>query len=230
MTVTLPSMGSCASQQNVQPSLTQTGILGNVIVNPASVNADGTLKTGSCGYCLTQPQQAGVLAVPGLCGTTIALLLIIELMMCAPFVRKMGFFRILVIAVSVICMIFLIAAVASAGVTFYNVASCVTQTDFSNTQFMPSPTSASLPAFNGYTPSSGGVSLNPSQGKGYFTVNQLSGTAAYYKPLLIPSAGALQITVAIVLLFIFTIVFAIKTDWTAVSSSAADSSQMMTPR
>ncbi len=229
ITATLPSSSSCASQLNVQPVSSTFGPLGSVIVNPASVNADGTMKTGSCGYCLTQPQQVGVLAVPGLCGTTITLLLIIELMMCAPFIRKMGFFRILVIVVSVLCMIFLIAAVASAGPTLYQVAMCQLETDLSQAQFMPSPYMVPLP--NGYTPSSGGAPLYSTSGQGLFKNNQgsLGYPAAYLKPLLIPSGGAVLIIIAIVFLFLFTIVFAIKTDWTAVSSSAADSSQMMTP-
>jgi len=217
ITVTIPSMSACATQQNMKTS---------TAVNDANVNSDGTLKTGSCGYCLTQPQQVGVLAVPGLCGTTITLLLIIELMMCAPFIRKMGFFRILVIIVSVLCMIFLIAAVASAATTLYQVAACQLETDFSQAQFMPSPTST---AFNGYTPSSGGVTLASTSGQGLFNLYQQTFAAAYLKPLLIPSGGAVLIIIAIVFLFLFTIVFAIKTDWTAVSSSAADSSQMMTP-
>jgi len=37
------------------------------------------------------------------------------------------------------------------------------------------------------------------------------------------------IIIAIVLLFIFTIVFAIKTDWTAVAASGDSSGTMMTP-
>jgi len=233
ITVIFPALSACASQQNVQAAREDGyDTMGNLIIrNPGSVNADGTLKTGSCGYCLTQPQQTGVLAVPGLCGTTIALLLIMELMMCMPFVRKMGFFRILVIVFSVLCMIFLIAAVASAAGILYQVLSCAAQTDFSQAQSMPSPTSAA--AFGGYQPSSGGFSLSEtgqrSSGRGLFNARQAPGPAAYLKTFLLPSVGAAQLIIAIVLLFLFTIVFAIKTDWTAVSSSAADSSQMMTP-
>jgi hypothetical protein len=225
ITATFPSLGSCASQQNVQPASA---------TNPANMNLDGTLKTGSCGYCLTQTQQTGVLAVPGLCGTTLALLLIMELLMCVPVVRKMGFFRILVIVISVLCLIFLIAAVAGAAVMFSRVAQCFAQMDFNDDQLMPSPTGAA--PFGGYTPSSGGAPLFGSGGRGgsppgSYTASQVSGSAAYIKPLIIPSAGAGLLIIAIVLLFLFTIFFGIKTDWTAVSSGGDSSSAtMMTPR
>ena len=226
ITVTFTALSNCGSQQNVAPADGS---------NPANINADGTLKTGTCGYCLTQPQQIGVLAVPGLCGVTLALLLIMELMMCMPFIRKKGFFRILVIVFSVLCMIFLIAAVAGAAVTFSQVAQCFSQNDFSQAQLMPSPTGA--PAISGYTPSSGGATLFPAgfkNGKfavpGLYSAVQASGSAAYVKPYLVPSAGAAQLIIAIVLLFLFTIFFAIKTDWTAVAASAdSGSSAIMTP-
>ncbi len=217
---TFPSLGSCASQQNVQAAGANI---------PANINQDGTLKQGQCGYCLTQTQNVGVFAIPGLGGTTITLLLIIDIMMLVPAVRKRGFFRIMVIVVSVICLIFLIATLAGGYVMFAQVASCYAQMDFSQAQMMASPTGA---AFNGYTPSSGGVQLLPSGGQGLFQSNQVLGTyaAAYVKSLILPSTGAALLVAALVFLFVFTIFFGIKTDWTAVSSGGDSGSAIMTPR
>ena len=217
--VTMPSLASCATQNNMAVGSAS---------NPANINSDGTLKQGSCGYCLTKEQSAGMLAVPGLCGITIALLLIIELMMCIPAARKLGFFPILVIVVSVLCIVFLIAAVASAATWNYQVATCISQTDLTKAQFMPAPTRA---PFGGYTPSSGNSMLAQGAGRGLFRVDQAGGNAAaYLKPSIIPGIGAAALIVAIVLLFLFTIFFAIKTDWKAVSSSADSAAAIMTPR
>jgi len=216
---TFPSLGSCASQQNVLPA--GAGI-------PSNINQDGTLKQGYCGYCLTQTQNVGVFAIPGLGGTTITLLLIIDIMMCIPAVRKKGFFRIMVIVVSVICLIFLIATLAGGYVMFAQVAQCYAQMDFSQAQLMPSPTGAS--AINGYTPSSGGAPLQRAS-PSFFQAIQASGSAAYIKPLIVPSTGASLLVAALVFLFVFTIFFSIKTDWTAVSSGGdSGSATMMTPR
>ena len=216
---TFPSLGSCASQQNVLPA--GAGI-------PSNINDDGTLKQGYCGYCLTQTQNVGVFAIPGLGGTTITLLLIIDIMMCIPAVRKKGFFRIMVIVVSVLCLIFLIAALAGGYVMFAQVAQCYAQMDFSQAQLMPSPTGAS--AINGYTPSSGGAPLQRAS-PSFFQAIQASGSAAYIKPLIVPSTGASLLVAALVFLFVFTIFFSIKTDWTAVSSGGdSGSATMMTPR
>jgi hypothetical protein len=220
--VTLTSLGSCASQQNVQPAPTFP-------TNPANVNKDGTLKTGSCGICLTQQQQTSVLSVPGLVGFTITLLLILELMICIPFIRKMGFFRIFVIIISVLCIIFLIAALGAAAVTFRQMAECHGATDFSPAQLMPSPTSA--PAFAGYQPSTGGASLILASGAGFFSADQPSGRAVGAISFFVPSIGATQLIIAILLLFIFTIFFAVKTDWTASASDhkANDGNHPMAP-
>jgi len=216
---TFPSLGSCASQQNVLPA--GAGI-------PSNINDDGTLKQGYCGYCLTQTQNVGVFAIPGLGGTTITLLLIIDIMMCIPAVRKKGFFRIMVIVVSVLCLIFLIAALAGGYVMFAQVAQCYAQMDFSQAQLMPSPTGAS--AINGYTPSSGGAPLQPGSGQGTFQAIQSGNSAAYFKVFIVPSTGASLLVAALVVLFFFTIFFSIKTDWTAVSSSGdSGSTTMMTP-
>jgi hypothetical protein len=222
ITVTFPNLGSCASQQNVMPAS------GN---NPANINADGTLKTGSCGYCLTQPQQIGWRAVPGLCITTIVLLIILVLLMCVSSVRTKGFFRILFIVVSVLCLIFLIAAVSGAAATFSSVSRCYQQTDFSVAQMMPAPTAK---AFSGYTPSSGGIQLLPGSGQGNYNAVQSGNAAAYVNPFIAPSSGAVSLIIAIVFLFIDLIFFAIKTDWTSpdptTSSADSGSATMMTPR
>jgi hypothetical protein len=230
LTVTLASLGSCASQQNVQPAPNSQTVT-SPPTNPANVNKDGTLKTGSCGICLTKQQQTGVLSVPGLVAITIALLLVLELMMCIPFIRRMGFFRIFVIVISVLCIVFLIAAVGASAVTFRQMAQCHGATDFSPAQLMPSPTSA--PAFAGYQPSTGGASasLIPAYGAGFFSAYQASGTAVGAISFFVPSIGAIQLIIAILLLFIFTIFFAVKTDWTAIASDpkANDGNHRMTP-
>ena len=213
--VTFPTLGSCPAEQNV--------LKYQNLINPSNLNPDGTLKTdtGTCGYCVTQQQQTGNRAVLGLCGITITLLLMMDLMMCIPTIRNKGFFRILVIVFSVLCIVFLIAAVSSAAVTFLNVAQCFFLSDFSKSQYMPSPIGKKI---NGFTPSSNGASIfYTTSGAGLFTTDQASGAAAYLRPYLVPSVGAVQLIIAIVFMFLFTVVFAIKVDWTA-SSSTADAS------
>jgi hypothetical protein len=218
ITVTLQQFAFCPSQTNVlMPS------------NPdqeSNINEDGTRKTGSCGYCLTQPLMTGWVAVPGLCGATIFLLLVLQIMMLIPALRKREFFRILFIALSVICLIFLIAAVGAGGTMFIETAKCYSLTDFSLAQFMPSPTGK---AFDGFTPSAGGASLPPSSGSGKYMTTQTTGQAAYMNPYLVPNIGAVQLIVAIVFLFVFLIVFAIKTDWAAVTSSGDTAVTMVSP-
>ena len=218
ITVTVPSFSSCATQQNVKmPAFP---------AQESNRNADGTLKVGTCGYCLSQRQFTGWLAVPVLCGFTIALLLILEILMCIPAVRKLAFFHILFVIISVICIIFLIAAVGAGGTMFLETAKCLSQTDFSEAQYSPAPFAN---AFDGYTPSRGGAPMVPSAGLGGYNAAQASGAAAYMKPYLVPSIGAAHLVAAIVLLFVFTIIFAIKTDWAGVASSG-DAGAAMTPK
>jgi hypothetical protein len=95
---------------------------------------------------------------------------------------------------------------------------------------MPSPTSAS--AFAGYQPSTGGASLIPAYGVGFFFADQPSGRAVGAISFFVPSIGAIQLIIAIWLLFISTIFFAVKTDWTAIASDpeANDGNHRMTPR
>jgi hypothetical protein len=208
ITVTVPSFSSCPTQQNVKmPAIPN---------QDSNTNADGTYKVGTCGYCLSQRQFTGWLAVPVLCGFTIALLLILEILMCIPAARKLAFFRILFVIISVICIIFLIAAVGAGGTMFYETAKCFSQTDFSEAQYSPAPTAN---AFDGFTPSAGGAPMIQTLGLGRYLATQASGAAAYMKPYLVPSIGAAHLIAAIVLLFVFTIIFAIKTDWADVASS-----------
>ncbi len=209
--VTFPTLGSCSAEQNVLDYINS--------INPSNVRPDGTLKTdtGTCGHCVTQQQQTGNRAVLGLCGITITLLLMMDLMMCIPAIRKKDFFRIMIIVLSVLCIIFLIAAVSSAAVTFMTVAQCFFLSDFSQTQYMPSPIGQKI---NGYTPSSGGASnFIKMPGSGLFEIPQASGVAAYLKPYVLPSSGASQLIISIVLLSLVTVIFAIKVNWAEESSS-----------
>ena len=201
----------CSAEQNVLDYINS--------INPSNVRPDGTLKTdtGTCGNCVTQQQQTGNRAVLGLCGITITLLLVMDVMMCIPVIRKKDFFRIMVIVLSVLCIIFLIAAVSSAAVTFMSVAQCFFLSDFSQAQYMPSPIGQKI---NGYTPSAGGASnFNKMPGSGLFEIPQASGVAAYLKPYVLPSSGATQLIISIVLLSLFTVIFAIKVNWAEESSS-----------
>jgi hypothetical protein len=220
--VTLQQFAFCPSQTNaLTPSDPN---------QESNVNEDGTFKTGSCGYCLTQPLMTGWVAVPGLCGATIFLLLVLEIMMLIPALRKREFFRILFIALSVICLIFLIAAVGAGGTMFIETAKCYSLTDFSQAQFMPSPVDK---AFDGFTPSAGGAQLQLSSGSGKYMIDrkmtQNGQAVAYMNPFLVPNIGAAQLVAAIVLLFVFLIVFAIKTDWAAVTSSGDTAVAMVSP-
>ena len=216
---TIQMFAGCPSQKNALASFSTA--------ESSNVNDDGTLKTGSCGYCLTQPLMTGWVAVPGLCGVTITLLLILEIMMIIPAARKLAFFRILFIVVSVICLIFLIAAVGAGATMFLETAKCRGITDFTQAQMMPSPDGRDK--INGYTPSKGGASLIESSGRGSYDSMQGSGPAAWMSPYLIPSIGAVQLIIAIVFLFVFTIVFTIKTDWAAVTSNGDAGTTMVSP-
>jgi hypothetical protein len=186
--------------------------------------------TGTCGYCLTQQQQTANRATLGLSAITITLLLVIDVMICVPVMRNKAFFRTLFIAINVLCIIFLIAAVSSASVTFLDVARCFSGSDFSQSQYMPSPIGTKI---KDYTPSSNGAKyFYTTSGAGLFQTDQAPGVAAYLKPYVLPNTGAVQLIIAIVFMFIFTIVFAIKVDWTAAGLTARGNSAilMMTPR
>ena len=209
--VTFPTLGSCPAEQNV--------FRFQNAINPSNVKLDGTLKTntGTCGYCLTQQFQTGNRAILGLYCASIILLLSMDIMMCIPAIRKKGFFRILVIALSGTCIIFLIAAVSSAAVTFLQVARCFTKSDLSEEQYKPSPTGAKI---KGYTPAFKGATLYyETPGAGLFKNMQASGVASYLKPYLVPSVGAVHLIIAIIFMFIFTIVVFVKADWAAASST-----------
>ena len=110
---------------------------------------------------------------------------------------------------------------------FLETAKCRSVTDFTQAQMMPSPDGRAK--INDYTPSAGGASLIESQGKGLYNSVQNAMPAAWMSPYLIPSIGAVQLIIAIVFLFVFTIVFAIKTDWAAVTSNGDAGTTMVSP-
>ena len=82
---------------------------------------------------------------------------------------------------------------------------------------MPSPIGTKI---NGYTPSSSGAISFAQTGAGLFRITQASGVAAYNKPYVLPNTGAVQLIIAIVFMFLFSIIFAIKVDCTAAGSTA----------
>ena len=214
-TMTFPTLADCASQEkmNFRQGAGDSGI-----------NADGTVKGTQGAFCLSQQTRTGISAIPGLLITTILLLLILLLLMFIPTVRKIRFFNIVFIAINVICLSFLVAAVASGAAYLAGKAGpCKFLADFTNEQFMPSPNSVAL---NGFIPSSGGYPLVFNGARGQFNAVQNGNTAAYYKPIFVPGPGAALIIVAILLLFVFVIVFAIKTDWASGGNSSSDSAAM----
>ncbi len=214
--VTFTPLSDCASQQNV-----------NFRMGPgdSSFSSDGTLKDSRRGICLTEQTGAGVLAVPGLLITTIVLLLILDLLMWIPVARKFRLFNVVFIVISVLCIIFLIAAVASGATNLLGRAGpCSFLASMTEDQLKPSPTLATLAS--GYTPSSGGYSLNPTGAQGKWN----GSIATYASPILILGPGAALIVASIVLLFVFVIVFAIKSDWAGEGDNGVATATMMTPR
>jgi hypothetical protein len=192
------------------------------------INADGTLKTSNGGPCLVQATQtAAQVSIPGLIGTAITLQLVLIIIMSIAALRKQSWFNILFVSINVLTMIMMIAAVAlGAAVLAGLVAPCLFLTDFSSDQVAPSPTRA---AVNGFTPSLGGVSPQ-SQGPQTFQAVQSGNSAVFMRPAFFLHSGAIFGIVFIVLHFIFTIFFGIKTDWAeAAEKGSSLVSVQMTP-
>lgn len=213
-TVTFPSLADCASQQKV-----------NFRQGPgdSSFNADGTIKGSQGGFCVTEQTQAGILAVPGLVVTTIVLLLILDLLMIIPASRKFRLFNVVFIVISAICLIFLIAAVATgAAVLVARAGPCFYLSSMTTEQLMPSPTRGSI---NGFVPSSGGTVVPPN-GPHKFRDTQSGNAAVYLRPDFQVGSGAGLLVATIVLLFVFVIVFAIKTDWAGEGDKALVTANM----
>ena len=216
--MTFPSLADCASQQKV-----------NFRPGPgdSSLNADGTIKGSQGGFCVTEQTQAGILAVPGLVITTIVLLLILDVLMIIPASRKFRLFNVVFIVISAICLIFLIAAVGTgAAVLAGRAGPCRFLSSMTTEQLMPSPTRGSI---NGFVPSSGGASVPTSGATGRFQATQSGNAAVYLRPDFQLGSGAGLLVATIVILFVFVIVFAIKTDWAGEGDKALVTANM-TPR
>jgi hypothetical protein len=211
-TAEFPSISNCASQASM---------LDSTINASEPYNVDGTLKKQYQGICVTDDQASRLLAVPGLVITTIILQLLLCISMCISRVRSLRFFNLAFAIVNLVCIVFLIAAVGSAATLFLsNLAPCIHLTDFSDEQIKPSPTSNGI---NGFIPSSGGFSLaslvDPSLGK--WTSTQAGNAAAYATMVFLPGGGAALLSAAILIMFIFAIVFCTKTTWTTSDPSAS---------
>jgi len=192
------------------------------------INADGTLKTSNGGPCLLQATQtAAQVSIPGLIGTAITLQIVLIIIMSIAALRKQSWFNILFVSINVLTMIMMIAAVAlGAAVLAGFVAPCLFVTDFSSDQVAPAPTRA---AVNGFTPSSGGVSVQATSPQRFQAV-QSGNSAVFMRPAFFLSAGAILGIVFIVLHFICTICFGIKTDWAeAAEKGSSIVSVQMTP-
>jgi len=194
------------------------------------INADGTLKTSNGGMCLVQAiQTAAQVSIPGLIGTAIALTVVLCIIMEIAALRKQSWFNILFVSINVLTLIMMIAAVAlGAAVLAGFVAPCLFLTDFSSDQVAPAPTRA---AINGFTPSSGGVSPIGTTSSPTFQAVQSGNSAVFMRAAFDIGGGAAWGIAFIVLQFIFTIYFGIKTDWAeAAEKDPSIVSVQMTPR
>jgi hypothetical protein len=204
--VKLPFASQCASQFQKTYRPGPAGSINNV---------DGTLKAANGGICLTQETQTGVqISIPGLIGSALAFSTLLWIALDFPFVRKFRLFNVLFISINALSIIFLIAALALGATMFTTkVAPCVVGSDFSNESVMPAPRRA---AINGFTPSSGGfdMSVSRTQAAGLFQTTQAGNAAVYMKPSFRPTSGAGFGIAALVFQFLFTVVFALKVDWT----------------
>jgi len=180
--------------------------------------------------CLVQATQtAAQVSIPGLIGTAIALTVVICIIMEIPPLRKQSWFNILFVSINVLTLIIMIAAVAlGAAVLGQLVAPCLFLTDFSSDQVAPAPTRA---AINGFTPSSGGVlPISTSSFQTYQAV-QSGNSAVFMRATFDIGGGAAWGIAFIVLQFIFTIYFGMKTDWAeAAEKDPSIVSVQMTPR
>jgi hypothetical protein len=195
----------------------------------SGINIDGTAKGSYGGICLTDEMQAAAqISIPALIGTALALLTLLTIAMITPFARIHRYFNIFFISTNVLCMILLIVALGQGTAIFSrDVASCVFGTDFSNEQLMPAATRA---AVNGFTPSSGGYDMQSARtdATGRFQETQSGNAAVSVNSTFSPSYGAGAGIAAICLQFIFTIVFAKKTNWSAASEGSTSESNPIT--
>jgi len=180
--------------------------------------------------CLVQATQiAAQVSIPGLIGTAIALTVVLCIIMEIPPLRKQSWFNILFVSINVLTLIIMIAAVAlGAAVLGQLVAPCLFLTDFSSDQVSPAPTRA---AINGFTPSSGGVlPISTSSFQTYQAV-QSGNSAVFMRATFDIGSGAAWGITFIVLQFVSTIYFGIKTDWAeAAEKDPSIVSVQMTPR
>jgi hypothetical protein len=204
MTLEFPSLSDCAIQE-----------LMPLQENADTFNSDGTPKSIDGGFRITDSQRQRSLAIFILIITAIVLELLICILMSISIVRKHRNFGVLFIIFNVVSVLLLIAAVASAADFFLrNLGPCIHRTDFSNEQIGPSPT---RPRINGFLPSSGGYRPN-SFGRWRPVQSGNAAVTATFSFTL--GSGAALLISAIVLLFIFSIIFGIKTNWTDVSHDA----------
>lgn len=213
-TMQISSFDSCPSQIG----------RGIPAISASSTNPDKSLKEGSCGYCLSEPQRIAVLAVPGLIGITLALLLLAGILFHIPVVYQKPFFRWYYIVTCIFCIIFLVACLASSAVIFAQITACARGFSLDgslSSQFAPSPTGA--PLIGSYKPVSGG-SGTVSAVDGSFSC---STDACYNSPTFIPSSGAIWLIISVIVLFIHVIFVAIRVDF---SGQGSNSDSAMIPR
>lgn len=213
--IKFPFISECASQFQKTYRMGPGG---------SGTSADGILKTGNGGICLTREMQAAVqVSIPGLIGSALALVICLSLAMDITPIRTFRYFNVVFVCINVLGLILLIAALGhGAAVITGKVAPCITSSDFSSASLMPAPTAA---ASNGFTPSSGGFDMSQAQtgAVSTFQPTQFNNAAVYMKATFRPSTGAGFGIAAVVLQFLFTITFGIKVDW---ASAGSDSSSV----
>jgi hypothetical protein len=187
---------------------------------PANVNADGSLKTDGCGYCLSSSQSTNIAVVWGSAAAALALLALVLVASRFEYLCKLRFFKAFAILCSTLALLSLLATITVGFFAALSLGACSTlmsepvPTDSISQLFEPTPngldkvgdylpvTAKSVPS-NTYLTSYGGS----------FSCQAPNGVACYDQVYLVPSGGAIMFTIAVIILFLFLIFVGIRVDF-----------------
>jgi len=221
LVIAMPAFDSCPFQSKLLSKSTQ------------NLNADGSFKTGACGYCLSQTQETQMLATTGTAGAAVALLALVLILSRFQFFCKMRFFKAFAILFSAISWLFLLTAVTVGFFASVNVAAC------SSLMSAPLPnddissiyavTPNGLPKVGNYQPvmaksiPENHFASEFTDGTAYFQCRTESGlVACYHDVRIFPGPGAIFYVAAIVFLFLFLIFVGIKVDFNLTTASSGN--------
>lgn len=220
LVIAMPAFDSCPFQSKLLSR------------SPQNLNADGSFKTGACGYCLSQTQATQMTATTGTAGAAVALLTLVLILSRFQFFCKMRFFKAFAIIFSVISWLFLLAAVAVGFFASINVAACSTlmseplPKDDISSIYAVVPNG--LPKVGNYQPvAAKSIPANRfarefTDGTANFQCSTASGVACYHDVRIFPGPGAAFYVAAIVFLLLFLIFVGIKVDFNLTTASSGN--------